>query len=668
MTTPKQSSGSSADSSGGKNNSSSYKSNKNRRKNKNNNKTKTKKKFAGAQTDGALKDKVITQDAPNMASQLRDVRNALSITAAELKYALWAGSIQRGIRIDSKGFVDTHPSKSEYTTVDPNDSTKTIEEKELKEALFTEWSVKMKMQQETMMQYEIDGKSLFHILKGQVDATTIGKLEHKSEYNKIQDDEDVIGLLELLKESCSSNQGGTMTDGPTKMIRSLRTLLVTKQNPHGLPNLSTTEYRDILRDNYETARSQCGNHMLGIKQHEYVLKKDGKKYADYVNMPANERKTVDAKVDDMLMARLMIEGSSQENGISLHLKNQYSTGSKSCYPETLSDAVGMIDNYDTGAATKRRPHNSKSDNDRGTDDNIAGAHVSDNPNGDNSYGNVDDDSNYGDDDMSDDDTVDDTVDGTTDDKQNVVEAPTDDPNIAPTSNSMAAILAAVENDPMLDDPNQYESLDDDEISFYNGDIGEVAGMMVAEINESDDESDDDSIPHLVYREGGDDSSDDSSERSSNTDYDDESSGDDEGSVEDIDHADRMKEVLITNLPHVRPSSQPAVFAATGDAHVDDIIITSLKLKRIGKVKTNNITHYVEARRTFSTYVETHFTISTSTQNFGPWKQFRTIGFDEYLWSMDAIEDTAVVTCDIPGAFLEVGDEVGDSQDFCQGRS
>lgn len=115
-----------------------------------------------------------------------------------------------------------------------------------------------------------------------------------------------------------------------------------------------------------------------------------------------------------------------------------------------------------------------------------------------------------------------------------------------------------------------------------------------------------------------------------------------------------------------PSSQPAVFAATGDAHVDDIIITSLKLKRIGKVKTNNITHYVEARRTFSTYVETHFTISTSTEIFGPWKKFRTIGFDEYLWSMDAIEDTAVVvvTCDIPGAFLEVGD----SQDFCQGRS
>ena len=85
-----------------------------------------------------------------------------------------------------------------------------------------------------------------------------------------------------------------------------------------------------MRDNYETAKSQCGNHMLGIKQHEYVLKKDGKKYADYVSMPANEQKIVDAKVDDMLMARLMIEGSSKANGISLHLKNQYSTGSKDC--------------------------------------------------------------------------------------------------------------------------------------------------------------------------------------------------------------------------------------------------------------------------------------------------------------------------------------------------
>ena len=248
--------------------------------------------------------------------------------------------------------------------------------------------------------------------------------------------------------------------------------------------------------------------MFGIKQHEYVLKKDRKKYADYVSMPANEQLNVDAKVDNMLMARLMIEGSSEENGISLHLKNQYSEGSKDCYPETLSDAVGMIDNYDGGVATKTRHHNHRSDNNREPEDNIAGAHVSDTPNDDNSY--EDDDGDSYAENRSDDDTIDETM----DDEQNAVEYPTDAPNNVPSNNGMAAILAAVENDPLPNDPNQYAPLDDDDdddddMSFCDESIGEIAGIMVAEV---DDESDDDSIPPLMYRDGDDESSDDSSER------------------------------------------------------------------------------------------------------------------------------------------------------------
>ena len=54
------------------------------------------------------------------------------------------------------------------------------------------------------------------------------------------------------------------------------------------------------------------------------------------------------------------------------------------------------------------------------------------------------------------------------------------------------------------------------------------------------------------------------ELTSDNEYDDESNDDDdEKSVGDVDNADRMKTILITNLPHVMPSLQPAVFAATG---------------------------------------------------------------------------------------------------------
>ena len=92
--------------------------------------------------------------------------------------------------------------------------------------------------------------------------------------------------------------------------------------------------------------------------------------------------------------------------------------------------------------------------------------------------------------------------------------------------------------------------------------------------------------------------------------------------------DRMKSVVITNMLTVASRSKVAVaFEATGFAHVDDICITNRKLERmtIGEFETKNITHFLEARRTFSTHIETSYKISTSKEASGPWKQFRKFG-------------------------------------------
>ena len=125
--------------------------------------------------------------------------------------------------------------------MDPSDTTGNtlIEEKTVKEALYDVWRITMGEQSKTILRYGRNGKSLFRILKGQVDATTIGKLGYKSEYEKVQDDEDVIGLLDLIKETCANNQGGTMTDGLTKLIRSQYYLLP--------GNRSIKERRDYQR-------------------------------------------------------------------------------------------------------------------------------------------------------------------------------------------------------------------------------------------------------------------------------------------------------------------------------------------------------------------------------------------------------------------------------------
>jgi len=163
MSTQKQSSGSSADSSSGK--SKSNNNNRRKQKNKNNSKTKASKKFTGAQTDGALKGVVITQDSPNMSSQLREVRDKLAIRCAELSMALWSGSVMRELRILEKDYVDEPPPRSEYSSIDPNDATgKTrIEEPTLKTVVFAKWNIKMTEQSKTWMKYERNGKSLYHI-------------------------------------------------------------------------------------------------------------------------------------------------------------------------------------------------------------------------------------------------------------------------------------------------------------------------------------------------------------------------------------------------------------------------------------------------------------------------------------------------------------------------
>ena len=129
-------------------------------------------------------------------------------------------------------------------------------------------------QKKRMLQYEINGKSIFFILKGQSYPIIIGKLEHRPEYKIVKGNEDVIGLFGLLKEICNTSQGGSVTDDPTKYIRSLRTLVTTKQQfRRGKVNETsiTTEFMNSVHDRYDSTKSQCGQFMFGLNQHNYIL-------------------------------------------------------------------------------------------------------------------------------------------------------------------------------------------------------------------------------------------------------------------------------------------------------------------------------------------------------------------------------------------------------------
>ena len=119
---------------------------------------------------------------------------------------------------------------------------------------------------------------------------------------------------------------------------------------------------------------------------------------------------------------------------------------------------------------------------------------------------------------------------------------------------MAAMMASVGNDTMIDNPNQYATLDDDDdddMSFGEASIGEIAGIMIVANSPDMDEdvSDDDSMPELRIRDGDDNSSDDDSDDDSDGDDDssDDESSDDEESNSDNDSDILNHRVLTMNL-------------------------------------------------------------------------------------------------------------------------
>ena len=107
---------------------------------------------------------------------------------------------------------------------------------------------------------------------------------------------------------------------------------------------------------------------------------DGITIMDYLGLSAVEQRVYDNKVQDELVAALMIKGCKY-NSLREWLKNQQlAPGTECAYPKTSSGAVKLIDNGNWGKETgdgKRRGHNNPRKQEASEED-IIGSHVHDN--------------------------------------------------------------------------------------------------------------------------------------------------------------------------------------------------------------------------------------------------------------------------------------------------
>ena len=101
---------------------------------------------------------------------------------------------------------------------------------------------------------------------------------------------------------------------------------------------------------------------------------------DYFRLSALEQRVYDNKVQDELVAALIIKGCKY-NSLWEWLKNQQlAPGIECAYPKTSSGAVELIDNGNWGKETtdgKRRGHNNSRKQESSGED-IIGSHVHDN--------------------------------------------------------------------------------------------------------------------------------------------------------------------------------------------------------------------------------------------------------------------------------------------------
>ena len=78
----------------------------------------------------------------------------------------------------------------------------------------------------------------------------------------------------------------------------------------------------------------------GSKYLTYYLKQDSKSFEDYMTMKPADCKPYDDKVDDLIVATLLIQNCSKPLMVT-YLKNQFMTNSKECYPETPREACTL---------------------------------------------------------------------------------------------------------------------------------------------------------------------------------------------------------------------------------------------------------------------------------------------------------------------------------------
>ena len=318
-------------------------------------------KFAGLNKD-ELEGVVICQSSNVPTAQQYDDLFAALVVYASSRNAKVKSSLKSLTYLTKEDFKPDPPNPKIYTNEDK--SVDTV----IQSASMEIWKSECITAYKQCTKYQQQIESLFEVIIGQLGKEILNNLKGMAGWKAIDDGNDTLKLLELLRELCYRDNNNKLHP-VDDLIKKLLRLLQSRQNEK-----TAATYVEETTNKSEVLRS-AGGEILSPAVVKYTMKKalGGKnKYTEYLAWSASttpadmaKKKEVDDSACQIILAHTIIKGSNDKlhQGLRLELEKDYAKGHDN-YPLNATEALDLLNQYQVKVNTRRGPRNP-----RHTDDN-----------------------------------------------------------------------------------------------------------------------------------------------------------------------------------------------------------------------------------------------------------------------------------------------------------
>ena len=308
------------------------------------NQTRTKTKFTGLNKD-ELEGKVICESSNTpLAQQFDELYDALLVYSGSRN-----GKVRKSLRMFAKqskeDFDPPRPSESTYVNSDGE-----IDE-DVKKVRFSAWEKAVESTYKTYQKYEDAMENAYNVVIGQLGAEIISSLKGLDNWEDIDDNSDVIGLMKELKVICYRDNS-TKVDPAVDVFRKLKKLVNSRQHE---PSKSTTEFVEetVNKGDVFTA---SGALIFSPEIAKYTLKNvmnQQYSYKEYLKLWGSDRtediktkEKIDQCIMQVVVSRIIIEGSNDKanQALRIELEKDFAKGHDN-YPNTTAKTTDLLNKY-----------------------------------------------------------------------------------------------------------------------------------------------------------------------------------------------------------------------------------------------------------------------------------------------------------------------------------